>query len=361
MVVIAGFWLLIFVITIGPQMLDPRRGPAPPAWVIGHWALEYLLWMVLTPLIFGLARRFHLERSDWVRVGGIHLTAALLVAAGAQYYGVLTWGLLQPQPLPVGWAFPGYSALLIPSIDELMIYGAILSAGFGRDYYFRYRNRREEAAELETQLAEARLEALRMQINPHFLFNTLNAVTTLVTRNPGAVKRMITRLSSLLRYALEGENTQEVSLRKELRVLEDYLEIQRIRFEDRLEIAIEMEPGVGDAQVPFLLLQPLVENAVKHGASRVDGEGRIEIRAGREGSDLVIEVSDNGPGFPENGSRGQGVGLTNTRRRLENLYGSDQELILTERADGSGVRACVRIPFRTESATANKLSAASAS
>lgn len=169
-----------------------------------------------------------------------------------------------------------------------------------------------------------------------------------MTRDPQGVQRMIARLSTLLRYALESTSTQEVSLGRELEFLDDYLEIQRIRFEDRLEVDIDLEAAVVDAQVPSLVLQPLVENAVKHGASNAEGVGRVEVEARREGADLVLEVRDNGPGLAEEDFRTEGVGLANTRQRLENLYGAEQSLTLTPREE-SGVLARIRLPYHTES------------
>jgi two-component sensor histidine kinase len=163
----------------------------------------------------------------------------------------------------------------------------------------RLRLQEEQASNLEALARESELTALKAQINPHFLFNTLHAISTLVTRDPDGVQRMIARLSTLLRYALESTSTQEVTLGREMEFLEDYLEIQRIRFEDRLEVNVDVDPAIVDAQVPSLVLQPLVENAVKHGASNAKGVGRVEIQARREGAELVLEVRDNGPGLEE--------------------------------------------------------------
>lgn len=351
-----GFWIVIFVITVGPQIIDPRRGRIPETWVLLHEGLEYLMWMVLTPAIFWLARRYNLERDDWRRVLVLHVAVIVGMTFFMQYFGHVTWVALS------SGGREGASLLVPPldifgfrAVDELLIYLAILGTGIGRDYFLRYQERREEAArlraqaaELEAQLAEARLDALRMQINPHFLFNTLHAVSTLVTRNPEGVQRMIARLSTLLRYALESTSTQEVPLGRELDFLDDYLEIQRIRFEDRLEIEIDIDPAIVEALVPSLVLQPLVENAVKHGASRAEGFGRVEVVGERDGNDLVLEVRDNGPGLPEEDLKEDGVGLSNTRQRLQNLYGSNQSLTVTQHEEG-GVAARIRLPFHTES------------
>ena len=215
--------------------------------------------------------------------------------------------------------------------------------------------RREKAAQLQAQtallraqLTEARLQAFRMQINPHFLFNTLHAISTLVERNPQGVRRMIAKLSVLLRHTLEGSSEQEVSLERELQFLDNYLDIQQIRFQGHLEVHREIEPGVLDALVPNLILQPLVENAIQHGVSKAVGQGYLEVRAWRQDDQLCLSVRDNGPSFSGDGAveTKEGVGLSNTRARLEQLYGAAQSLTFRE-ADGGGLLAQITLPYHT--------------
>jgi LytS/YehU family sensor histidine kinase len=238
-------------------------------------------------------------------------------------------------------------------MNDFLVFIAVLAGGVARDYFLRYQSRREQtillqaqAAQLQAQLADARLAALRTQLNPHFLFNTLHAVSALVERDPRGVRRMIARLSELLRTTLDGADEQVVPLGQELTFTHRYLEIMQIRFQGRLSIQSQVEPSALDALVPNLILQPLVENAIKHGVSKIDDEGRIEIHARREGDRLVLCVRDNGPQVAESGLRSaEGVGLRNTRERLEQLYGADQSLTLRG-ADDGGVIAEVIIPFR---------------
>jgi two-component system LytT family sensor kinase len=216
----------------------------------------------------------------------------------------------------------------------------------------RYRARQQEAArlqaetaQLQAQLAEARLSALRSQIDPHFLFNTLNAVSALVERDPRGVRRMIARLSELLRHSLDGAGEPEVTLRQELEFADRYLEIMRIRFQGSLEVEQRVDEGMMDAMVPSLVLQPLVENAVKHGVGRLRGVGRIEIEARRDGARVILTVRDNGPGMEGAAPAREGVGLRNTRERLAQLYGDDAKLTLRP-AEGGGFEAEVALPWR---------------
>ncbi len=210
-----------------------------------------------------------------------------------------------------------------------------------------------QAAQLRAQLAGARLTALQMQLNPHFLFNTLHAISTLVERDPRGVRRMIARLSELLRYTLDGAAEQVVPLRQELHFIERYLEIMQVRFQGRLIVETEVERAVLDAQVPNLILQPLVENAVKHGVGELSAGGRLELVARRSGELLVLSVRDNGPGLSglrQQPERGPGVGLRNTRERLEQLYGEHARLEL-EPAEGGGTIARIELPFSLAAAT----------
>ncbi|MEM6328544.1 MAG: histidine kinase, partial [Bacteroidota bacterium] len=205
---------------------------------------------------------------------------------------------------------------------------------------------RERAAQLEGQLAAAQLDALRMQLNPHFLFNTLHAVSTLMARDVDGARRMISDLSDLLRLVLEDTDTPEIPLDDELDVLGHYLDIERTRFADRLTVDFEVEDATRSALVPTLLLQPLVENAIKHGIAPRGEGGQIAVAAHRANGHLVVHVRDDGPGIGPEGPTREGVGLRNTRDRLQKLYGDEARLTLRDRPEG-GLDAEVRIPYKT--------------
>src|SRR5439155_6895382 len=252
-----------------------------------------------------------------------------------------------------------FSVLRGPMIlNHFILYWGVLAAGFARDYFLRFRTHERETAQLQaetaqlqTQLAEAKLSALNAQLNPHFLFNTLHAVSSLVERDPRGVRRMIARLSELLRYTLDGGNENEVVLTKEIEFLQRYLEIMQIRFQGQLEIEVQVDEDARNALVPSLILQPLVENAVKHGVDKISGTGKIKIAAQREataaGDRLIMTVSDNGPGPAKIAKLDEvGVGLANIRQRLEQLYGSAQSLTLAEGPRG-GTIAQITMPFRS--------------
>jgi two-component system, LytTR family, sensor kinase len=204
-------------------------------------------------------------------------------------------------------------------------------------------NERERAtADLRTQLVQARLDALRGQLHPHFLFNTLNAVATLMHEDVDAADQMLTRLADLLRLALE-RGTAEVTLAEELGFAERYLAIMQHRFSDRLTVTYEASESVANALVPTFVTQPLVENALEHGIARRPGPGRVEIAARRENGMLELSVTDDGPGVAVPSTAG--IGLSNTRARLHQLYG-DASAVILESVVGGGTRAVLRIPYR---------------
>ena len=359
--VVLGVWVLLAALTLLRHTLDPRGwvGVTRPDTLAT--LAEYGLWALVTPAVFALVRRYPLEREAWARRLALHLALAFAVAAAAELFRVLVFQALLPHfsdELPRRFLrrrlHPLGAITHLQFLDELVVYLAVLATGFARDYFLRYRERQAEAARLlaETarlgaQLADARLSALRMQLNPHFLFNTLHAVSALVERDPAGVRRMIARLSTLLRRTLDETTPAEVPLRDELDFLRGYLDIQRVRFQDSLDVEEEIEAGTLEALVPNLILQPLVENAVEHGVSRVEaGAGRLVIRAAREAGRLVLTVADNGPGLSGAADRAGGVGLRNTRARLDALYGDAQTLTL-EPAAGRGTVATITLPFHT--------------
>ena len=349
LVAIVGFWTVLGTLTVLRRLLDPRAqaGFVSPGVLLA--LTEYVLWAVVTPFVFALARRWPVDRE--IGTGRVlrHLGIAAVVAAGidlVRFVAVRPFVASDIAARPPFASTPGEALLRLQFLDELVIYLAVLAGGFARDFFLRYREREAAAARLEAQLAEARLSALRMQLNPHFLFNTLNAVSALVERDPAGVRRMVARLSSLLRYVLEEGSAPEVPLRDELAFLRSYLAIQEIRFSGRLQVSEACRGDVLDALVPNLILQPLVENAVKHGlGAREDGVGHIEIGAERVGHQLVLTVRDDGPGAHPEDIR-DGVGLSNTRARLEALYGSDATLTLESGSEG-GLVARVVLPYHT--------------
>ena len=357
LVLIFGFWTLIAALTAANMLLDPRgRGPSvvmSGSSIALAFVVAYI-WAALTPPIFALASRFSVERINWAWSVLILLLAGLALAISVDV--VVGWlrvevfdivprrRSIEPDPI--------LRVRRLWFMNEFLQYVAVLAAGFARDFFLRYRARREEAirlqaqtAQLQAQLADARLAALRTQLDPHFLFNTLNAISALVETDPRGVRRMIARLSELLRNSLEGRHDAEIPLDQELGLVTRYLEIMQIRFGDKLEVAMQIEPGVESALVPNLILQPLVENAIKHGVSGIEGIGRIEITARRDGSRLLISVRDNGAGLSAQQAT-EGVGLRNTRARLAQLYGKEQSADLKP-GEGRGVVIELCLPYHT--------------
>jgi sensor histidine kinase YesM len=221
------------------------------------------------------------------------------------------------------------------ALYHFLHYAMFLAMFNGFFFYREYRRRQVLTSQLETQLARSQLKLLRMQLQPHFLFNTLNTIASLNLHDVKAANRMISRLSDLLRISLADMGRQEVPLRKEVDFLKRYLEIEQIRFGDRLAVDMDIPPGLLEAHVPNLILQPIVENAVRHGIQRTASPGRITIVARRRGGDLVVEIGDNGPGF--DGHRppaSQQLGLSNTRERLAKMYGGAAALEVGGNATG---------------------------
>ena len=356
---IFGFWTLIALLSTANALFDPLvRGPSPiPRSVPVSMAfIDSYLWAALTPFIFWLAGRFSVESSNWLRRLPLFVGVGLAISIPFDMLtDFLRAGQLHAAQAILGDLPPVTRVRRLWFMNEFLIYIAVLAAGFAREYFLRYRARREEAialqaqaAQLRAQLAGARLAALRTQLNPHFLFNTLHAVSALVERDPRGVRRMIARLSELLRISLDGVEETEIPLARELDFTRRYLEIMKIRFEGRLEIAEHLGAGAESAMVPNLLLQPLVENAFKHGVDRLDGLGRIELRAERIGERLVLSVSDNGPGVIGSPAAADGLGLGNTRARLAQLYGANQSLLLKTKPEGGAI-AIVSLPYRPAS------------
>lgn len=229
---------------------------------------------------------------------------------------------------------------------RFLSFGFLVVLSYAYNYYHLSIERERRAVELQAQLSESKLHVLKMQLHPHFLFNTLNAITVLIDENPAAAKETLRHLSDLLRLALENIQTQEVPLRREIEFLDKYLLIQKTRYEDRLTIEKHFEPETIDASVPYLILQPVVENALRHGIDAQPGPGTITISAKRQNGSLILQVDDTGPGFRnEKHPAGRGLGLANTQARLAQLYGVRQALTIEENSDGHGTSVIMKLPY----------------
>jgi two-component system LytT family sensor kinase len=315
---------------------------------LGSNLFDAYFWALATLLIFRLARRFRFTRRGWPLAALVHAVAAVCIGLVSVYINLRLAMLLWPEE---EYTFFRYFRGVF--FFNVQWYAVIIIVWYALDTFRRYRDREVQAAQLGTRLAEARLEALKMQIQPHFLFNTLHSISELVHEDPDAADRMIIRLGDLLRLTVDNAQNHEVTLAQEMEFLQAYLEIQRTRFQDTLEVEISIPPDTLDALVPNLVLQPLVENAIRHGVGARGGVGRIRVSAAREGDRLRLEVRDNGAGLsaaPGPRAR-EGVGLGNTRARLEQMYGDRQHFELRNGAEGGAV-ATVTIPFRRAPAAA---------
>ena len=302
--------------------------------------LDAYLWAALTPVAFLLAGRLVISRANWWWAGPVLLIAGIAI-------GVLHL-IVFVRLLPLAGyrtTFRARQTVLVTKLhSDVLTCWMLFAVRHGIEYYRRYRVRELAASRLQAKLAVAQLEVLKMQLQPHFLFNTLHAITALMYRDVEGADRMVTRLSDFLRLTLDSAGVQEVTLKREMEYLDKYLEIEQVRFGERLEVRRTVEPGTLDLLVPNLVLQPLVENAVRHGIAPRASGGRIDVIARESAGKLAIEVCDDGPGAAE---IREGVGISNTRARLEQLYGPAARLDLAN-APGGGFRARLDIPAHTE-------------
>jgi hypothetical protein len=311
-------------------------------WRVAWWqSSAWLLWALMMPLVLWLGRRYRLEKAGLRRVLPVHLGAGLLlVLLHSGLVALLRYAapLIDEPPVTLrDILFTGVFNLPI----NLLIYWAILGIGSAFDFYRRWQTEQLQSAQLKEQLALARLQALQMQLHPHFLFNTLHTIGTLVEDEPKLARRMIARLGDFLRLTLQENGTELVSLGRELEFTRTYLAIEELRFQDRLKVIYEIAPEALAGRVPYLILQPLVENAIRHGVAPRARRGRLELRAERSNGRLRIEVCDDGGRFVQTA---EGVGLKNTRHRLAQLYGEQAALTLTLNENGQTV-AAIEIPF----------------
>lgn len=313
--------------------------------------LNLAFWYVpaaMVPTIFRLAQRFHVGSRYWMRAVVVHLAAAWLFAVVHAFcmIGVRSMFWTDAGKLPtVAWTTFAQRVFLTNLDWLLMTYAAIAGLSYALGYNREAQQRQLREANLEARLVEARLRTLEAELHPHFLFNTLHAISTLIHSNPDAADRMLSRLSDLLRLTFDRSGAPRVTLQEELEFLQKYLEIEQTRFQDRLSVRFDIDPDTFDAEVPRLILQPLVENAIKHGVSLRAGPGLVQIAAHRRDDMLWLEVRDNGVGLSASARArlDAGVGLSNTRDRLTCLYGDACRLEFADGTDGLAVR--VALPF----------------
>jgi anti-sigma regulatory factor (Ser/Thr protein kinase) len=338
-------WTMVALATTELQSAaQPEGGAAAFGRLIRMSLASCWLWALYTPAILALSRRVRIDRESWPRTVPIHLAAAAL----ATLVDVALMRAIAPY-LNAG-APTLRTPLHVMFLRQLFLYSlcylVIVALAHVRYYASLSYERDLHAATLETELAEARLTALQGQLRPHFLFNTLNMIAEQVYTDPVGADAMLTRLGVLLRSSFTEADRERVPLRRELELLESYIQIMRARFRGRLTFELNVDPTTLDALVPRFILQPLVENAIKHGVEPREEGGRVAVRARRHGDSLDLEVRDNGDGLA--GAIREGTGVRNTRERLHHLYGAGRQQFALTPAPGGGTVASVVIPFDTD-------------
>ncbi|MBI2686538.1 MAG: histidine kinase [Acidobacteria bacterium] len=332
-----------------------RTDPTPWQHVLFNWMAGMYVSAALTPLLLWAGARWPIELGNRIQRGILHLLFASLFALAEIV--IETPILMAAGTLPAPLRAQSYSGVLPVLLvytfhGNVIRYFVVLAAQAAFRYYRKYRERESAALRLELQTAElaaqlsgAQLRALKMQLQPHFLFNTLGAIVVLVRkRRTEQAEEMLAKLSELLRLVLDDVEAQEIPLSRELEYLRLYLDIESVRFPDRLRVRFQYGDSTLNSLIPPMALQPIVENAVKHGLGRSTGVVTIDIAA-HAGPVLTLTVTDDGPGLPEADSARRGIGLANTRARLERLYGA-AAVLTVENRDGGGVAATMTLPFR---------------
>ncbi len=349
-----GMWLAFALVITTQHYLSLRDAGREMAWLplFARQAQLWGTWALLTPVVFAVAQRVPIIPGRIVRGVVAHLPIAV---AFILVHTIITGPVAFMLGLVPVWA-TGPDATILGVFRQvlrsnvgadLLVYALLVAVQHVAVFGSRARARDIRASQLEAQLVRARLDVLQMQLQPHFLFNTLHAVSALMDRDTAAARRMLSQLSDLLRVSLSAPDSQEVAVEEEIAFLGRYIDIQRMRFHDRLAVDVRVSPATLRAVVPRLVMQPLVENAIRHGIATRTGPGRIEVEVQRDDGQLCLTVTDNGRGLPAGGMGALrlGVGLRNTQARLQHLYGDEHRFELLN-APGGGTIASIRIPFR---------------
>lgn len=352
----AGLILLAFLFSGLRQFSIVQEAPSLP---VEKWKNLFLAqaviysWAILSPLIFFLAKRFRFEQRNWWRMLPAHVVAAVVFLLLYRAIYSILFKIVDPARVAENGGFLALTlSLFIKNwIVDLPTYCFLLSSIYVVDFYRRFQAERLKSSELKAALATSQLNALKMQIHPHFLFNTLNSISALIHKDVKAADKMVARLGDFLRMTLENSGDREVSLKQEMDFVGHYLEIESVRFQDRLVVKMNIDQETLAARVPNLILQPIVENAIKHGISQQESVGSLIISSKRHGDKLQIRVEDSGPGLqPSNengkGSKTGGIGLANTRARLAHLYEENYRFEI-KNAVPHGVIVTLEFPFET--------------
>ena len=322
-------------------------------WAKAIWwhLMEWYFWGILAAGVFRLCRRARIGRQSWLRYSMFHLGLGLVISF-IQAFLCTVAGMVESWAhglalMPTGEPYSFVRALHLTVVNHLnqnmLVYTAIILVWHALEYHRQSQEKAVEASELQARLAGSQLKALRAQLQPHFLFNTLNTIAELIHETPDKAERMILRLGDLLRLTMQSEAQQQVPLEEEMHFLKCYLEIEQERLGERLEVRWEIAKETLPAKVPNFILQPLVENAIRHGIAPFSRPGTVTIRARRDNDKLLLQVRDNGPGMgARRESRAGSIGLVNTRERLIRLYG-DRHVF--ELVDDDGLLARLTIPY----------------